>query len=101
MARCRLALEVSSYRPITVLPKIKAPVLYAAATKDHLCPLAEVEAALNATPNGQLITVDTHHFQVYMGEPFEFLTGKYTEFYRAAAGLPKHMKTAVAETQTE
>eukprot|EP00878_Enallax_costatus_P013914 GHUV01014551.1.p1 GENE.GHUV01014551.1~~GHUV01014551.1.p1 ORF type:complete len:127 (+),score=37.91 GHUV01014551.1:615-995(+) len=101
MGRCKLALEVSGYRPITLLPKVKVPVLFAAATKDDLCPIEGVKAALNVTPNGQLVTVDTRHFQVYSGEPFEYLTGKYTEFFRSAAGLPAQMKVAAAETQTK
>lgn len=101
MARCKLALEVSSYRPITLVPKIKAPVLYAAATKDNLCPLAGVQAAVDVTPNGQLTTVDTNHFQVYGGDALEYLTQKYAEFFRTAAGLPARMKAASAATQTE
>lgn len=101
MGRCKLALEVSSYRPIALLPKIKVPVLYAAATKDDLCPIAGVKAALQVTPNGQMVTVDSKHFQVYSGEPFDYLIGKYTEFLRTAAGLPAHMKSASSETQTE
>lgn len=101
MARCKLALEVSSYRPITLIPSIKAPVLYAAATNDNLCPIDGVKAALNVTPNGQLVTVDTNHFQVYSGEALEYLSGKYAEFFRTAAGLPAQMKAASAATQTE
>lgn len=88
MGRCRLALEVSSYRPILLAPHITAPVLYAAATQDSLCPLDGVKAAAAATPNATLITVDTNHFAVYSGEALEFLSGKYVEFFRLAAGLP-------------
>eukprot|EP00882_Tetradesmus_deserticola_P005190 GHRQ01005467.1.p2 GENE.GHRQ01005467.1~~GHRQ01005467.1.p2 ORF type:complete len:151 (+),score=61.01 GHRQ01005467.1:1279-1731(+) len=88
LARCRLALEVSAYRPITSVPHITAPVLYAAATRDTLCPLDGVKAAVAATPNAQLVTVDASHFHVYSGEPFQYLAGKYVEFFRQAAGLP-------------
>uniref|UniRef100_A0A383W7U6 Serine aminopeptidase S33 domain-containing protein n=1 Tax=Tetradesmus obliquus TaxID=3088 RepID=A0A383W7U6_TETOB len=88
LGRCRLALEASAYRPIALLPQITAPVLFAAATKDQLCPLDGVKAAVAVTPNAQLVTVDTNHFQVYSGEALEYLSEKYVEFFRQAAGLP-------------
>jgi pimeloyl-ACP methyl ester carboxylesterase len=93
MGRCRLALEASGYRPITVLPQITAPVLYAAATKDTLCPIDGVKAAVEVTPNAQLVTVDTNHFQVYSGEALKYLSRKYVAFFRQAAGLPAEVES--------
>jgi pimeloyl-ACP methyl ester carboxylesterase len=71
-----------------MLPQITAPVMYAAATKDTLCPIDGVKTAVAATPNAQLVTVDTNHFQVYSGQALEYLSGKYVAFFRQAAGLP-------------
>jgi pimeloyl-ACP methyl ester carboxylesterase len=98
MGRCRLALEASAYRPITLVPQITAPVMYAAATKDQLCPLDGVKAAVAATPNAQLVTVDTNHFQVYSGGALEYLSAKYVEFFRQAAGLPAEVETEASSS---
>ncbi|KAF8059405.1 aidA [Scenedesmus sp. PABB004] len=88
MARCRLALEVSRYRPVAAVPRVTARVLYATADGDRLCPAGDVAAALAATPRGELVTVQGNHFDVYSGRQFEELSARQAAFFREAAGLP-------------
>eukprot|EP00775_Hariotina_reticulata_P009556 gene9556-9718_t len=87
LARCSLALEVSSYRPITLLHKIKAPVLFIAAAQDKLCPAAEVEKAAAKTPHAKFVAVDCGHFDVYSGQPLQHLMDEMVAFYKEAAGM--------------
>lgn len=74
-------------------------MLFAAATKDQLCPLDGVKAAVAVTPNAQLVTVDTNHFQVYSGEALEYLSEKYVEFFRRAAGLPAEVAASSSDEE--
>jgi fermentation-respiration switch protein FrsA (DUF1100 family) len=69
--------------------KIKAPVLFIAASQDRLCPAAEVEKAAAKTPNAKLVAVDCGHFDVYSGEPLRHLMNEMVDFYLDATGGPK------------
>lgn len=54
----RLANEMSRYNPIHYVPKIKAPVLLVATTKDALCPIAIARRAAELNSNVQLLERD-------------------------------------------
>ncbi len=54
----RLANEMSRYNPIHYVPKIRAPVLLVATTKDTLCPIAVAHRAAELNSNIQLLEKD-------------------------------------------
>ena len=54
----RLANEMSRYNPIHYVPKIKAPVLLVATSKDTLCPIAVARKAAELNSNVQLLEKD-------------------------------------------
>lgn len=67
MARARLALELSRYRPIASVPRVKAGILFLSAGKDTLCPPELVRTAAALVPNsGAVLEMpELTHFDLY------------------------------------
>jgi dienelactone hydrolase len=86
MATARTVLDISSYRPILAVPKLKAPILFVAAAIDNLCPAKEIEEAASLAPKGELITMQCNHFQIYAGDYFEEATDAQVRFIEKATG---------------
>lgn len=84
-----VGLEGATYRPVTHVHNIRAPVLYLAATNDSIVPLEMVQKALKQTPDGQLFTVKASHFQIYSGVPFPYLVQHMVGFLREKNGMKR------------
>ncbi|KAF8073154.1 aidA [Scenedesmus sp. PABB004] len=88
-ARACLALElfVHRYSPIACVPRVAAPVLFVAASRDTLCPVDAVRRAAGLARRGQLLERDCTHFELYRGELFEKLIDEQVLFLRRHTGL--------------
>lgn len=80
LAPARMLAFMSLYSPKEEVTKIQAPVLFVAATQDSLCPIEFVREAAAAAPKGELMEVNTTHFELYQGENFEMITTEMVAF---------------------
>lgn len=91
-ARAALVLElfVHKYSPIQRVPEIQCPILFVAATQDVLCPVDQVHKAVGLAKQGQLLSRECTHFELYRGALFEGLIREQTQFLRRQSGLAPH-----------
>lgn len=80
LAPARMLAFMSLYSPKEEVSKIQAPVLFVAATQDSLCPIEFVREAAAAAPKGELMEVNTTHFELYQGQNFEMITTEMVTF---------------------
>lgn len=75
------------YRPLESVPLISADtaILFVSAKHDTLCPASRIDYANRIAANSELITLDSAHFTVYSGKPFEVASAKQLSF------LKKHL----------
>ncbi|RLI81248.1 alpha/beta hydrolase, partial [Archaeoglobales archaeon] len=66
LAPARIALEVSFYRPIKVVKKIRCPVLYVVAEGDTIAPAQITLEAAKQTPKAEIVKFDGGHFDGYL-----------------------------------
>ena len=86
----RVALETSSYRPITSLERLAGvPLLFVSAAQDSLCPAAAVRAAAAAAPGGgaEYLELPCDHFSAYGGEHLKAASERMTAFLRRHFGM--------------
>jgi pimeloyl-ACP methyl ester carboxylesterase len=79
-APARTLAYMSAYNPIQDVPHIKVPILFVTATQDTLCPAESVRSAAELAPKGQLLEVNTTHFDLYQGENFEKISAAMVKF---------------------
>lgn len=80
LAPARMLAFMSLYSPKIEVPAIQVPVLFVAATQDSLCPIEFVRDAAAAAPKGELVEVNTTHFDLYQGENFDKITSEMVAF---------------------
>lgn len=80
LAPARTLAFMSLYNPIQEVPGIKVPILFVAATDDNLCPIEYVRNAAELAQEGELLEVNTTHFDLYQGENFAKITERMVEF---------------------
>lgn len=80
LAPARSSLFMSLYNPIDIVPTIKLPILFIAATSDTLCPIEYVQAANAIASNSSILELECNHFDLYVGKYFEIATDKMIEF---------------------
>ncbi|KAG2439296.1 hypothetical protein HXX76_004655 [Chlamydomonas incerta] len=86
----RVALETSSYRPITALERLAGvPLLFVSAAEDSLCPAAAVRAAAAAAPGGaaEYLELPCDHFSAYGGEHLQAASERMVAFLRKHFGM--------------
>jgi uncharacterized protein len=53
------------------MSRVECPVLFIAGERDTIAPMEGVMEAFQKAQHGALITRDTNHFEIYMGQHFE------------------------------
>eukprot|EP00877_Chromochloris_zofingiensis_P008878 jgi/Chrzof1/4243/Cz14g04170.t1 len=81
MARARLILEGSRYRPIVSIPKIKAPTLIISASDDSLCYADTIRKGVASNPLVTHIERNTSHFGIYSPEQVELNSKVQLDFF--------------------
>ena len=76
----RILLSVTMYRPIRRAARVSCPLLFVAAKKDSLIPVAAVRKTAARAPRAELVELDIGHFEIYAGRPFEEAAKRETEF---------------------
>jgi len=61
-------LQIPSYQPVATASAIKCPLLLIAPTQDNLCLLPSAEKVVELAPKGEILKLDTGHFDVYPGQ---------------------------------
>lgn len=89
MARAAYAAEHFFFKtsPIKHVHNIKAPVLYAGANKDTLCPMDVIKRAVALTHDAELYAVDCDHFELFTPEHMPGLQARQLEFMLKHVGL--------------
>lgn len=82
-APARTLAYMSGYSPIQDVPGIQVPVLFITATQDTLCPAESVRAAASLARQGQLLELNTTHFDMYTGANFETICAEMVQFAQA------------------
>lgn len=80
LAPARTMAFMSLYNPIKEVPGIQVPVLFVAASNDNLCPIEYVRSATQQAKHGELLEVNTSHFDLYQGENFDRITKRMVKF---------------------
>ena len=82
LAPVRTMAKLSLYNPITCVDDITVPILFIAATQDHLCPIEYVRAALELKRDNRsrLLEIDSSHFGLYRGDNFDFILSSMVAF---------------------
>ena len=80
LAPARTLAYMSLYSPIQDVPTIKVPILFVAATNDTLCPIEYVRTAAEQAVLGQLMEINTTHFELYSGENFARISARMVDF---------------------
>lgn len=68
------------YRPATVAPKIKCPLLVCVGDTDNVAPPSHAALVAEKAPRGELRRYPIGHFDIYMGEAFEAAVADQEEF---------------------
>jgi len=76
----RIALLFLTYRPISYVGQVEAPILFVAAEKDTLCPLSTIERAAKTAKKAKLLKDDLGHFEYYNGANFEKSVKEHVNF---------------------
>jgi pimeloyl-ACP methyl ester carboxylesterase len=84
-APARTLAYMSAYSPIQDVPHVKVPVLFVTATRDALCPAESVRDAAKLAPRGQLLELNTTHFDLYTGANFDHICAEMVKFAVAHA----------------
>lgn len=95
MARAAYAAEHAFFKtsPIEHVHKIAAPVLYAGANKDTMCPMEVIRRAVTLTPKAELYAADCDHFELFSPEHMHGLQAKQVDF------LLKHVGVDAADAE--
>lgn len=103
MARAAYAAEHFFFKtsPIKHVHKIQAPVLYAGANKDTLCPMDVIHRAVKLTPNAELYAADCDHFELFTPQHMPGLQAKQLEFLLKHVGLDAAAAAEQAEQVQE
>lgn len=98
MACAAYAVEHAIFKtsPIKHVHAIKAPVLFAGANKDTLCPMDVIKKAAALTPNAELYAADCDHFELFTPQHMPGLQAKQLEFLLKHVGLPSAEEQAAA-----
>jgi uncharacterized protein len=67
----RAVFTTSFYRPTRHAPRVRCPVLLVMAKHDEVIPSWSVQKELARLPDGQLVTLNCSHFDLYKGPHFE------------------------------
>ena len=80
--RCpaRIFLTLLPFRPLSYARKIKCPALVVMGEKDSLCAASAVRKTAGRIPDGDLLSLDCAHFDIYHGEYFKQAAGRELEF---------------------
>eukprot|EP00878_Enallax_costatus_P042623 GHUV01050046.1.p1 GENE.GHUV01050046.1~~GHUV01050046.1.p1 ORF type:complete len:359 (+),score=112.34 GHUV01050046.1:566-1642(+) len=99
MARAAYAAEHFFFKtsPIKHVHNIAAPVLYAGANKDTLCPMDVIHRAVALTPQAELYAADCDHFELFTPQHMPGLQAKQLEFLLKHVGLAAADAAARAE----
>lgn len=76
----RILLTLPFYRPISVVEKIRCPVLFCLGEHDQITPIAPALKAAARTKNAKIIRYSLGHFDIYKGEAFEKAIGDQLNF---------------------
>lgn len=82
LAPARTMAKLSLYNPITRVDAITVPILFIAATHDHLCPIEYVRKALYMQRNNRsrLLEINSSHFGLYQGDQFQTILSSMVAF---------------------
>jgi len=82
LAPARTMAKLSLYNPITCVKDITVPILFIAATHDHLCPIEHVRAALDLKMDNlsRLLEINSSHFGLYQGDNFQTILTSMVAF---------------------
>ncbi|CAN0428434.1 unnamed protein product [Phaeothamnion confervicola] len=78
---------IGLYSPKTYVPKVRAPILFVAASNDELCPAAAVHKAAADAADAEVAVVDGTHFSLYMGPALAETLGRMTAFLKEKLGV--------------
>jgi pimeloyl-ACP methyl ester carboxylesterase len=92
----RMLAAIDSFVPMDAVPELRCPVLFVAAARDDMVPLAYVEEAhaRASSPAKQLGVFDCGHFDLYVGEPHAANAARQAEF------LARHLTEDLAPSDT-
>jgi dienelactone hydrolase len=79
-AAARVALRVSSYRPVRVAGQVRCPILFVIASHDAVTPPDLAMRAASRAPRSEVLTYPCGHFDPYVGELFERISAAETAF---------------------
>jgi len=89
-AAARVALRVSSYRPIRRAARVRCPILFAVADDDVITPPDLAVKAASLAPRAEVRHYPGGHFDPYVGELFERVVEDQVEFLlRHLGGQPE------------
>ncbi len=82
LAPARTMAKLSLYNPISCVDAITIPILFIAATHDHLCPIEHVREALHLQRNNssRLLEINSSHFGLYQGDQFQAILSSMVAF---------------------
>ncbi|ADM09117.1 hypothetical protein PB2503_05212 [Parvularcula bermudensis HTCC2503] len=66
-----IGLMIGVYRPRRYMAKIPYPTLVVVCLEDQLAPAGPTLAGAKSLPKGEVVTFETDHFDIYIGEWFE------------------------------
>lgn len=87
-ATARSLIVMSLYNPVDVVKDIQAPILFITATKDAVCPPGEVEVAAKVAPNAEVFSIESSHFDIYIGQTFNTITDEMVKFLNKHVPVP-------------
>lgn len=70
-APARTLLMMSIYNPVDFVSQVAVPILFIGATEDSLCPLEITRVAHFRASKSELLEINSTHFEIYSGKPFE------------------------------
>ncbi|OBI30805.1 alpha/beta hydrolase [Mycobacterium sp. E2238] len=86
----RIALQVFTYRPGRLTPKITCPILFCVCEADSVAPAAATLRHAAKAPRGEVKLYPEGHFAIYVDEAFERVVADQLAF------LDKHLKGAAS-----
>lgn len=86
----RIALQVFTYRPGRLTPKIACPILFCVCEADSVAPAAATLRHAAKAPRGEVKLYPEGHFEIYVDDAFERVVADQLAFF------DKHLKGAQA-----
>jgi uncharacterized protein len=82
-AAARILLRGPLWRPGRHAAELPCPALFVLATNDSVAPAAAARKAAARAPDAEVMEIDAGHFDVYVGDIFERVVARESEFLRA------------------